>query len=253
VRRAIVLGTDWKAVTATWDFPGIAAPNYMTARFDLWGPEYACGFPFTEVDKAAANQLLDDAGWTLNAATGIREKAGIPMRLRITTYTGTGQEDNVVIWISELKSLGIDAVSASVEATALYSSFADNGPAAVGDFDLLYWDLGKVLGSPQTEAEQFYLAENIPSSDNPFGNNFSGVDNQQVRDLVAAASATTDTASRKESFCQVADIVSNEIVAEHWNGTIPNFQISSPQLRGWVDGEQFVYFGSDGENWYRQE
>jgi hypothetical protein len=60
-------------------------------------------------------------------------------------------------------------------------------------------------------------------------------------------------AKTKDFLCQVTDIVSNKLSAEHWNGTTPDFQISTPNLKGWKDGEQFVYFGSDAQNWYVQQ
>ena len=189
VRKAIYLGDGLEECHDDVDDPGIAEPNYMTARWDLWGPDYACGFPQTTVDKAAAKQLLDQAGWTVNPSSGIREKNGVPMRLRITTYTGFGQEDNVVIWISELKELGIDAVAANVDATVLYSSWNDKSPVYRGDFDLMYWDFGTDLGSPVTEAQQFYQSGNIPSEKVPFGQNFMGINDPNVDSLIQPGGA----------------------------------------------------------------
>ena len=54
---------------------------------------------------------------------------------------------------------------------------------------------------------------------------------------------------RADRYCKVLKKIYNEHAADQWNGLIPNFQYANPKLKA-MDGEQFVWFGSDSENWY---
>jgi peptide/nickel transport system substrate-binding protein len=249
VRKAILMGSDVDKVTYTWNFPGIYTPTRYTSRWDLWGPEYACGLPPIQFDQAGAKALLDSAGWTVGA-NGIRGKSGVPMKLRVTVYSGYGEEDNQVVWLDELKQLGIDAVADNVDAGILYGNWKDGNPAATGKYDLIYWEQGKDLGDPQTEAEQYYLSKNIPSEKNPSGWNFAGINDPEIDNWVTTAGGTLDQTVRQANLCKVADKVTNTNYAEEWFGILPSFKYSQPKLKGWHDAEQYTYFGQDSEDWY---
>ena len=249
VRKAILMGSDVDKVTYTWNFPGVYTPTRYTSRWDLWGPEYACGLPPIQYDLAGAKALLDSAGWTVGS-DGVRSKNGVRMKLRVTVYSGYGEEDNEVVWISQLKDLGIEAVADNVDAGVLYGNWKDGNPASKGTYDLIFWEQGKDLGDPQTEAEQYYLSKNIPSASNPSGWNFAGINDPEIDNWVNTAGATLDQAVRKDNLCKVSDKVTNTLYDEEWFGVLPSFKYSQPKLKGWHDAEQYTYFGQDSEDWY---
>jgi peptide/nickel transport system substrate-binding protein len=249
VRKAIILGTNTENVIFNWNVPGIYQAKQNPYRFSMHGAEYTCDIQPTPYDPDEARRLLDAAGW-VPGSDGVRVKDGQRLRLRVSTYTGFGQEDNVVVWIDELRKLGIDAVADPIEVTTFYSSWADGSPVFRGDFDLLYYDWGKDFGGAHQEAFLFYHSTMIPSATNAIGRNVNGVQDAQVDQWIDEAAVALDVATRNDRYCRIAKRVGQELWAEHWNGLIPNFQMSSPKLKGWKDGEMFVWFGSDAENWY---
>jgi hypothetical protein len=90
----------------------------------------------------------------------------------------------------------------------------------------------------------------IPSETNSAGRNMNGVQDEQVDAWIGEAAASLDPAVRADRYCSILKRVGQELWADHWNGIIPNFQMASPKLKGWTDGELYVWFGSDSENWY---
>jgi len=253
VREAVLLGSDVSAIVADWTVEGYYESPRMTARADLYGSAWDCGNEPLAYDPARANQLLDEAGWT-KGGDGIRAKDGKKLSLRVTTYTGFYQEDNVVAWIAELTKLGIDATAQNYTATELYSSFADNSPMFTGKWDLLYYDFAKDFGAdPHLDYELFYRSTNVPSADNSGGRNMNGVSSPEIDGLLDEAAGNLDTAKRKANYCRISDIVNKELFAENYTGIIPNWQMASAKLKGWTDGELYVWWGSESENWYLEQ
>ncbi|HLA17196.1 MAG TPA: peptide ABC transporter substrate-binding protein [Candidatus Limnocylindrales bacterium] len=253
VREAILLGSNVDNIVGDWTVPGYYESPRMTARADLYGKDWNCGNAPLAYDPERANQLLDEAGW-VKGSDGIRTKDGKKLSLGVTTYTGFYQEDNVVAWISELAKLGIDARAQNVTATELYSSYADNSPMFTGNYDLLFYDFAKDFGAdPQTDYELFYRSTNTPTADNSTGRNINGVSSPEIDRLLDEASTTIDPAQRKAAYCRISEIVNKELFAENYTGIIPNWQMLGPKVKGWTDGELYVWFGSDSENWYLEQ
>ncbi|HEV8698584.1 MAG TPA: peptide ABC transporter substrate-binding protein [Candidatus Limnocylindrales bacterium] len=250
VREAILTGSDVAAITADWNVEGYYTAPRMTARADLYGTAWQCNNEPIPYDLDRANKLLDEAGW-VKGADGIRAKDGKRMSLKVTTYTGFYQEDNVVAWIAELAKLGIDVTAQNYTATELYSSFADGSPMFTGNYDLLFYDFGKDFGAdPQLDYDLFYRSTNTPSASNSTGRNVNGVKSDEIDRLLDEAAGNLDSAKRKANYCRVSEIVNKELFAENYTGIIPNWQMLSPKVKGWTDGELYVWFGSDSENWY---
>jgi peptide/nickel transport system substrate-binding protein len=253
VREAILLGTNVGNVVGDWTVEGYYESPRMTARADLYGKDWACGNEPLPYDPDRANQLLDEAGW-VRGADGIREKNGQKLSLGVTTYTGFYQEDNVVAWIEELRKLGIDAKAENYTATELYSSYADNSPMFRGNVDLLFYDFAKDFGAdPATDYELFYRSTNVPAADNSIGRNMNGVNSPEIDRLLDEAGTTLDHEQRKAAYCRISEIVNKELFAENYTGIIPNWQMLGPKVKGWTDGELYVWFGSDSENWYLEQ
>ena len=60
-----------------------------------------------DIDKA--NQLLDEAGWSLNASTEIREKDGLPLKLQYVYWSDLSLAKETALAIkTQLKKVGIE-------------------------------------------------------------------------------------------------------------------------------------------------
>jgi peptide/nickel transport system substrate-binding protein len=253
VREAILLGSNVDNIVGDWTVEGYYQAPRMTARADLYGKDWDCGNAPLPYDPDRANQLLDEAGW-VKGGDGIREKDGKKLSLGVTTYTGFYQEDNVVAWIEELRKLGIDAKAENYTATELYSSFADGSPMFTGNVDLLFYDFAKDFGAdPATDYELFYRSTNVPTAENSSGRNMNGVSSPEIDQLLDKVATELDPAARKAAYCRISEIANKELFAENYTGIIPNWQMFGPKVKGWTDGELYVWFGSESENWFLEQ
>lgn len=81
-----------------------------------------------EYSPEDAAELLDDAGWTLNSATGIREKDGAALTLKLTYVAGYGSNDELAqVMKSQLAKVGIELTLESYDTATWASKFYDGG------------------------------------------------------------------------------------------------------------------------------
>ncbi len=73
-------------------------------------------------DPEKAKKLLDEAGWIVNPKTGIREKNGKTLKIRLVTTAGKNHEVAVTQW----RAVGFDAILESMAYEATVKRMADN-------------------------------------------------------------------------------------------------------------------------------
>jgi peptide/nickel transport system substrate-binding protein len=128
VRRAIARAIDYSVLIRKLTF-GTALPAHDIV------PPSALGYadnPLYEYDPAAANALLERAGWTAGA-DGIRSKGGL--RLALVMVVGpTGLAPMVAVQLqSMLRAVGIEL---TIKTFPYKGIFAFDGPIVNGRFDL---------------------------------------------------------------------------------------------------------------------
>ncbi len=86
-------------------------------------------------DLEKANELLDEAGWVMNESTGIREKDGETLILKLTMDSGFDSLNQSLATLiqTQLGKVGIDLTITGLEQMEWYSGFM------AGDFDLTFW------------------------------------------------------------------------------------------------------------------
>jgi peptide/nickel transport system substrate-binding protein len=120
VRLAMIYSLDTTELSQLAFF-GVNPPAksaLASANYAFW-PESKTVYA-TSIDKA--KQLLDEAGWKLNAKTGIREKNGKPLKIRLVTSPGKEHE----VAVSKWKTVGFDAVLDSMAYEASVVRMANN-------------------------------------------------------------------------------------------------------------------------------
>lgn len=102
VRRAIALALDYDSLAN--DFTGgVAEPAH-----GLLPDSYSLTVPTQTTDVAEAAQLLDEAGWVMQDS-GVREKAGEPLRVTLLGYTERSEMKPLSVGIqSQLEALGVE-------------------------------------------------------------------------------------------------------------------------------------------------
>jgi peptide/nickel transport system substrate-binding protein len=256
VRQAVYMAIDRTKSTYNWAVQGVFEQSLITSLWDLW-PQYRCDVPAWPNDKEGAKKLLAEAGWVDTNGDGVLEcesctttAKGTPFKIRMSSYTGWGMEDNEVVVIDELKQVGIDAQVQNYEATVMYSSWADGSFMYKGDFDLIWWDDNPLMPDPQQRSMMWYASDFIPSEKNPTGMNFSRINDPEIDAWLKEAGSTPDTAKRKEAYCKIAKKVNQEYVVQQANGLIPYVSVSAPYIKGWDVNEVYAPMGWDIANWY---
>lgn len=122
VRQAVACAIDKQAISdgLTYGYEPVATTIVPegTAYSDIEGTE-----KYT-YDLDRANQLLDDAGWKINASTGIREKDGHPLHIVFTYSTDDSSTKSIAALIkSQLAEAGIDVEIKGMEKMEWYAGF----------------------------------------------------------------------------------------------------------------------------------
>lgn len=149
-------------------------------------------------DPAAAGKLLDDAGWKLNPATGIREQDGKPLSLTYTYTTGSKTRESVAAFVLQSwKKAGIDAKISGITRGALQQQMK----APPGD-KIQAWGLGWSAGTEPDSYEIFHSKG---------GFSWMGhYKNAEIDSLYEQGRQVVDVAKRKELYTKAQEILAEE-------------------------------------------
>jgi peptide/nickel transport system substrate-binding protein len=232
VRRAIRMAIDVDTISKEF-FLGYAKPAWT----EFFRPPYQCDIPRPKFDPEGAKALLESAGWTDMDGDGIREcngcttgaPDGYKMEMDFMTYGEYGEALTLTqqYIAEELQQIGIKMNQSVVEGSVLWASTTDGGIEQNGNFDIDIWDDG-YSGTDPTDFLYSYYATDSGIPDN--GYNYGNWSNQEFDDLLSQA-YTLDEGNRKELFCQMAQILEDEL-PEALLFTAVNADAHSTRLQG---------------------
>jgi peptide/nickel transport system substrate-binding protein len=225
VRKAIAMGLDRESLTdirlnvvkvteTFWD----ALPAYVSP--DIVPYEY---------DPAAAAQLLEDNGYVDSDGDGIREDLdGNPLAF---THCTTNKEERVSLQAvaqQNMLAIGIDLQTNPMDADILFESYANSGPPAVGECDIMEWSDAPDFPDPDS---YYWLCSEIPSDESPYGSNYFICD-EYLDGLFQKQLVTVDAEERKAIFHEITKYMyDNLIVLGIWDD--PDTWIMNPNLTGY--------------------
>ena len=225
VRKAIAMGLDRESLTdirlnvvkvteTFWD----ALPAYVSP--DIVPYEY---------DPVAAAQLLEDNGYIDSDGDGIREDLdGNPLAF---THCATNKEERVSVQAvaqQNLLAIGIDLQTNPMDADILFESYANSGPPAVGECDIMEWSDAPDFPDPDS---YYWLCSEIPSDESPYGANYFICD-EYLDGLFQKQLVTVDAEERKAIFHEITKYMyDNLIVLGIWDD--PDTWILNPNLTGY--------------------
>jgi peptide/nickel transport system substrate-binding protein len=232
VRRAIRSAVDVDSITSEI-FHGLATPTWT----EFFRPPYQCDVPRPVYDPEGAKAMLESAGWTDSDGDGVREchgcktgaPEGYPMEMEFIAYAEFGEplELTQQLIAEELGEIGIKMNITMVEGSILWDQAENGGIEQSGNFDVDIWDDGYAGVDPTDYIWELYSEEALVPGG---GYNVMRYDNPEVDALIDEA-YTLDEASRKETFCAIADIL-NEDVPLVYLFTSPNLEAYSARLVG---------------------
>jgi peptide/nickel transport system substrate-binding protein len=140
---------------------------------------------FVKGDKAAAEKLLDDAGWK-KGADGIRAKDGVKLELQFTTTTAAQRKRNQAVIQQQLADVGIKVVLNNKPASEFFGAFANGGTLATGDYDLGEFANNTVTTNPVAGQARALMCEERVGDKKPGGQNNTGFCDPKMDELVKA-------------------------------------------------------------------
>ena len=143
VRRAIAQAIDKETIASGLTY------GYEEAAGRLFSenvPHTDCTLKqIWSYDPEAAKTLLDEAGWVVNAFTGIREKDGVPLRLVFTYQEEVAINSDIATAVkSQLAAVGVDVSLNGMEQMLWWQSDMH------GEFDLTIWNTNAAATVPHT-------------------------------------------------------------------------------------------------------
>jgi peptide/nickel transport system substrate-binding protein len=207
VRKAIVMAIDRELINESF-YHGlyeIPATYWHGTEYD--NPDLK-PYPF---DPDAARGLLDEAGWLDNDGDGLRQKDGRDLVLRYAYINGEQVTDAMVLAIQQmLAEVGIKMDIFTYTSDALWASYADQGPLALGQYDLTHWSDGLwYYPSPDTS---YFLCSQIPTAENPNGYNWFGICLPVLDDLFATQAVELNHDRRVQIIRQIGKIMHDQVL-----------------------------------------
>lgn len=212
VRRAIRMAIDVDTISKEF-FLGYAKPVWT----EFFRPPYVCNnIPRPKYDLDAAAALLEEAGWKDTDGDGVREchgcqnaEEGYKMEMEFITYSEFGEALELTQqYIGEtLGKIGIKLNLSVVEGSVLWASTEDGGIEQSGNFDMDIWDDG-YGGVDPTEFLWSYYSADAAMPD--LGYNYTRWLSADFDSLLGDAT-TIDEAARQDTFCQMAELLDEEL------------------------------------------
>jgi peptide/nickel transport system substrate-binding protein len=209
-------------------------------------------------DPEKAKQLLDEVGWKDEDGDGIREAHGVEgvadgtkLSMTMNGYTGYSDLELIQLAIQEdLKAVGIDTKLENQEFAVIFGTWDDGSPRLLGDYDMLVYDSG-FFAEPGADIEQQFGPSEVPSADNPGGENYIRWVRQDVGEWIDAANSSPDQAVRRENFCKVADALRQDIprfpILQFGEGSSYSYRLHGFTVSTWE------YATWDAENWWVEQ
>ncbi|MGL4648584.1 MAG: ABC transporter substrate-binding protein, partial [Caldilineaceae bacterium] len=206
VRQAIQAGIDKQTIVDALLYGNVKVGTTVVPT----GP-FACAQEPAAYDPAAAQALLEEAGWTAGA-DGIREKDGTRLSLKIQTTSGNKlREDTQQVLVEMMKAIGVEMVIENVPSDVLFAGWDSNGLRKKGNFDVILYTTGPGI-DPDSHLFGNYHSASIPTAENEgSGSNFSRWNNAAADAAIDAGAAVSDIEARRAEYCIVAEAVNAEL------------------------------------------
>ncbi len=231
VRRAIRMAIDVDKIGQEF-FLGYAKPVWT----EFFREPYVCNIPRPKYDPTAAAALLEEVGWKDTDGDGIREcqgcgtaEDGYKMEMEFITYSEFGEPLLLTqqLIAEMLGQIGIKLNLSVVEGSVLWAASTDGGIEQSGNFDMDIWDDGYGGVDPTDYLWSYYYSE---AATPDYGYNYGRWMNEKFDALMDEA-YTLDEARRKEVFCEMAQILEEEL-PEALLFTAVNADAHSARLQG---------------------
>lgn len=202
VREALALAVNRQQITDDL----LLGKTYPAASFWENTPYQSPNVVSPPYDPERAAQLLDEAGWVDSNGDGTRDKDGVELVLRYITNTRQIRVDVQAVFQQQFADVGIGVELVNYPSDVYFNGYAAGGPTAIGDYDIAQLSTNTSFPDPNVS---IFLCSQIPSDENPDGNNDRGLCLPELDALFEEQARTTDTAARIALFHQIDELIAS--------------------------------------------
>lgn len=164
-------------------------------------PGYQPNPPCPKFDPAAANTLLDQAGW-VKGSDGVRSKNGVRLDFKYTTTTLVWRKTDQALVQQDLQNIGIKTTLVNQPGSTFFGETLPQGKPGV-------YDIGEFEQTYTYDADDSSSLDcaSIPSAANSFGGqNYAFYCNHALDALYNQELGSTDTNVRQDAFNKIHQI-----------------------------------------------
>ncbi len=205
VRKAIALAINRDGINRDLHFSLTKTPASFWDALPYYNNPPLTPYPY---DPAQAKSLLDEAGWVDSNGDGVREKDGVKLEISHATTIREDRQDVQAVMQQNLADVGIKLDVNPVDDTLFFASYADNGPAARGDYDIQEWSDGPLFPDPDI---YYWLCDQIPTDANPTGENWFYICDEQLDALIKQQSTQVDPVARQATISQINQLFYDKV------------------------------------------
>lgn len=197
LRKAMAMAINYTALIQTAR-RGQAVP-LCTDHGKAYVPGYQADAPCPKYDPAAANSLLDQAGYT-KGSDGIRSKNGQRMEFKYsTTANNPWRAADETILQQNFQAIGVKINIQNYSADTYFGSILPNGKFDIGEFENSW--------TYDPDDSSLFACSQVPSAANNFGGgNYTRYCNKQLDSLFQQELSTGDPNKRQMVFNQIHQI-----------------------------------------------
>ncbi|MBK8027168.1 MAG: ABC transporter substrate-binding protein [Chloroflexi bacterium] len=202
VRQAISYAFDKQGIIDVV-FNGFGTPGCSALTKVMFGYDPAsCGYLPYDLEMAAS--ILDEAGWVLNEATGVRERDGQPLEIQHWFRSDSPLNVAIATFIeANLAQVGIDVVL--------------NGAAQAGYFDAVRAGQHNTQGWWDTWTDPDGMRVLFDSSRADGGTNRNRYRSEEMDRILNAAAATADSDERVALYAEAQKLAADDAIMVYYN------------------------------------
>ncbi|HLZ27711.1 MAG TPA: peptide ABC transporter substrate-binding protein [Chloroflexota bacterium] len=212
VRKAFAMAVDRKSIAdQLYGVAGQPTCNMVTSPAALVSKN-TDSMDVCKYDIAAANKLLDDAGWA-KGSDGIRAKGGVRMHVVYQTTVNPLRQKEQAIVKSGWEQLGVEVELKSVDAAVFFSSDAGNPDTAAHFYTDVEMFTNGAATPDMTQYIALWTSDQIASKANSWhGNNYHRWTNADYDALYKQLQTETDPAKRTDIIIKANDLLVSQVV-----------------------------------------
>jgi peptide/nickel transport system substrate-binding protein len=224
VRKAIAMAIDRDGINRDLHYGLTKTPTSFWDALPYYNDPALQPYPY---DPEEAKRLLDEAGWMDSNGNGIRDKDGVELEISHATTIREDRQDVQAVVQQDLADVGIKLDVNPVDDTLYFASYADNGPAARGEFDIQEWSDGPLFPDPDI---YYWLCDQIPTDDNPTGENWFYICDEELDQLIRLQSSQVNPLDRRDTISRINQLFYEKVyILGMWQD--PDVYAVGPRLR----------------------